>query len=123
MGKFALIALIGLFILGCRTIEGGKTIELPKLAEGIRERPPSVERLPEFRLEEVQVSPLFTHTISLNMRSVPLRDVLFVIARDAGLNLILESGVDPERPVTLVLERVKLKDALEALFFHRALFL
>ncbi len=116
MGKFALIALIGFFTIGCKTMEGGKTIELPKLAEGIRERPSVEEKIPDFKLEEMEVTPLSTLTISLHMRAVPLRDILFVIARDAGLNLVIENGVDPEAPVTLVLERVKLKEALEALF-------
>lgn len=55
--------------------------------------------------------------VSVNARQTPLRDILLVLCRDAGLNLIIEKDVDPNVPVTLVLSNVTLKDALDAVFF------
>ena len=53
---------------------------------------------PEFNpLEETQVS------ISVNNR--PLHDVLYVIARDAGLNLVIAPGISLENRVTISFEQ------------------
>lgn len=78
----------------------------------------------DFRVENPPINPLKMKKISINVRATPLRDVLLVIAKDAGLNLILEKDVDPNTPITLVMTNVTLQDALDAVisstdYFYR----
>ncbi len=72
-------------------------------------------KVPEFRISGGEVSPLERVMVSLNMRKAPLKEVLWAVCKEAGLNLVLERGVDPETPVTIILSKVKLKEALEAI--------
>lgn len=68
----------------------------------------------DFRVENPPINPLQLKRISINVRATPLRDVLYVIAKDAGLNLIFDKGVDTELPVTLIVNSVTLQDALDS---------
>lgn len=115
MGRtFPFAVALALVLLGCRGPQVRKEVRIPEVPQPPPQTVPSPP--PDFRVVEEDVSPLTTHRVSLNMRAAPLRDVLFVIARDSGLNLIMEKGVDPDVQITVVLERVTLKEALEAIF-------
>ncbi|OHE59714.1 MAG: hypothetical protein A2Z47_11980, partial [Thermodesulfovibrio sp. RBG_19FT_COMBO_42_12] len=77
----------------------------------------------EFDPVNEEVSPLKTKTITISARNTPLRDVLYAIAESAFLNLVIESGVDPETPVTLKLTDMKIQDVLDTVlesvdYFH-----
>lgn len=117
MGKVSPFALGVLLLLwGCKSAEIKREVRIPRIPEPVHTETREKEVLPDFRLVAEDISPLSTYTLSLNMRAVPLRDVLFVVCRDAGLNLVFEKGVNPDVPVTIVLERVTVGDALRAIF-------
>lgn len=122
MGRFGgMIVCLGLlFLLGCtepRVREVQRDSPLPLVTQlGSNYGQTDVKpKTPEFRLSTDDVSPLERVLVSLNMRKAPLREVLWAVCKEAGLNLIFERGVDPETPVTIILNRVKLKEALEAI--------
>ena len=56
--------------------------------------------IPEFIPVKEGSSPLRTKTVSITARNTPLRDVLYMVAETASLNLVLERDVEPELPVT-----------------------
>lgn len=123
MGKFRRIGVcLGIFIvvLGCteqRVKEVQNVPTIPQVSPlmpsyGQTEARP---KTPEFRLSTEDVSPLERILVSLNMRKAPLKEVLWAVCKEAGLNLIFNRGVDPEMPVTIILNKVKLKEALEAI--------
>ncbi len=87
-------------------------IDFPKKEEVVTKESPA-----DFRIATEDITPLKLKRVSVNARQTPLRDILLVLCRDAGLNLIIEKDVDPNVPVTLVLSNVTLKDALDAVFF------
>ncbi|RJQ56987.1 MAG: pilus (MSHA type) biogenesis protein MshL [Nitrospiraceae bacterium] len=68
--------------------------------------------IPEFAPAKEADSPLQTRTVSVSARNTPLRDVLFIIAETANLNLVMERGVDAELPVTMTLKNMSVGDAL-----------
>ena len=53
--------------------------------------------LPEF-------NPLEETPVSISVRNKPLHDVLYVIARNAGLNLVIEPEIDLDNTVTITFE-------------------
>ena len=68
--------------------------------------------VPEFVPLSEDLSPLKTRIVSISARSTPLKDVLFVVSEATRLNVIMDAGVNPELPVTLVLNNVSAEDAL-----------
>jgi len=62
------------------------------------------------------LSPLKTRIVDIAARKTPLRDVLHVIAEATSLNLVMESGVDPETEVNLTLKNVTAENALNTIF-------
>jgi len=115
IGKLLIFLSLFLFIFSCNGKNIKSEIQIPKV------EPPQKETLvqtqkpkPDFRIENEFINPLKIKKISINVRSTPLRDVLFIIAKDAGLNLILDKDVDPELPVTLIVRDVTLQDALDS---------
>ncbi|MBC8412846.1 MAG: pilus (MSHA type) biogenesis protein MshL [Nitrospira sp.] len=73
-------------------------------------------KVPEFVPVKEEVSPLKSKTVSVSARNTPLRDVLHSIAETANLNIVLESGADPELPLTMTFKDVFLEDALAIIF-------
>ncbi len=71
-----------------------------------------VPEIPEFRPVREESSPLNTKRITISARNTPLRDVLHTVAETAGLNIVMEKGVDPETPVTMTFRDVSIGDAL-----------
>ncbi len=63
-----------------------------------------------------ELSPLKEIRRDIVARNSPLRDILYIIADAGGLNLIIESGVNADTPVTTTLRNVTLYEALEAVF-------
>jgi len=65
---------------------------------------------PELPLEPVMPSfnPLDDVPVSITMRDQPLHDVLFIVARNAGLNLVIEPGISVDQNrVTISFEGAK----------------
>lgn len=115
-GKLLILLALFFFVLSCTSRNVKNDIQIPKI--DIPQKPSEAGESkvaePEFRVENPQIDPLQLKRISINVRATPLRDVLFVIAKDAGLNLILDKDVDPEIPITLIVRNVTLKDALDS---------
>lgn len=114
--KLLILFAMFFFVLSCHNKNVKNDIQIPKI-----DMPPKPSQTmeskgaePEFRVENPQINPLELKRISINVRATPLRDVLFVIAKDAGLNLILDRDVDPEIPITLIVRNVTLQDALDS---------
>lgn len=77
---------------------------------------PSIPDTPDFMPASEEITPLKTRIVTISARSTPLRDVLLVISKAAGLNLIIETGVNPDLPITISLKNVAADDALSAIF-------
>jgi len=77
--------------------------------EPVSALPPS----PLFRPVAEDISPLKRRLVSVSVRRAPFRDVVKVIADTAHLNMVMQKGVDPEMPVTITLNNVSIKDALD----------
>jgi MSHA type pilus biogenesis protein MshL len=60
-------------------------------------------------------NPLEEETIYITMRDKPLHDVLFVVARTAGLNLVIEPGISLDNRVTISFEAAKCSTVVETL--------
>lgn len=71
---------------------------------------------PDFAPVSEELSPLKTRLVSVEARGTPLRDVLYLVAKATGLNLVMEKGVDPEMQITLTLNSVSAEDALKTIF-------
>jgi len=88
-----------------------ETMDAAKARETDSPKPPELT-VPEFVPAKEASSPLQTRTVSVSARYTPLREVLFIIAETANLNLVLENGVDAELPVTMTLKNMSVGDAL-----------
>jgi MSHA biogenesis protein MshL len=60
--------------------------------------------------------PYETRIFSLSARSAPLQDVLMGLAKEAGLNLVFEKGVDPLLPVSVEINNLSLHKTLDLIF-------
>lgn len=78
--------------------------------------PSTVPPIPDYVTVTEDVSPLKTRVVDLSARNTPLGDVLHVIAEAASLNLVMESGVNPNMPITLTLKNISVEDALSVIF-------
>ncbi|MBI5663811.1 MAG: pilus (MSHA type) biogenesis protein MshL [Nitrospirae bacterium] len=72
--------------------------------------------IPEFVPVQEGLSPLQTRTVSIAARKTPLREVLYIIAETANLNLVMGRDVDPELPVTLTIKDITVDNALNIIF-------
>lgn len=115
-GKLLILFTLFFFVLSCNNKNVKNDVQIPKIDMPQKPSQPIESKMaePEFRVENPQINPLQLKRISINVRASPLRDVLFVIAKDAGLNLILDKDVDPEIPITLIVRNVTLQDALDS---------
>lgn len=59
------------------------------------------------------ISPLTGKTISLSAENANLRQVLYLISQNAGLNLIIDKDVDAATNITLTLDKAPTEDALD----------
>lgn len=114
--KLIFVALFLFNFIGCSSTQHSSKIQIPKLDIPKKEDQHNYTAAkvePELKIDIPQINPLELKRISLNLRASPLKDVLYVIARDAGLNLIIERDVDQDFPVTVILSNVTLQDALD----------
>lgn len=113
--KLLIFLSLFLFIFSCNSTNIKSEIQIPKIDLPKKETVVQTQKpKPDFRIENEVINPLKIKKISINIRNAPLRDVLFVIAKDAGLNLIFDKDVDPEIPITLIIRDVTLQDALDS---------
>lgn len=104
------------FLFSCDSKALKSDIQIPQIEMPKKEATSttSLSQNRDFRVENQPINPLQLKRISINVRATPLRDVLFVISKDAGLNLVLDKDIDPEIPVTLIVNNVTLQDALDS---------
>jgi MSHA type pilus biogenesis protein MshL len=113
--KLLIFLSLFLFIFSCNSTNIKSDIQIPKIDLPKKETVVQTQKpKPDYRIENEVINPLKIKKISINVRNAPLRDVLFVIAKDAGLNLIFDKDVDPEIPITLIIRDVTLQDALDS---------
>lgn len=72
--------------------------------------------IPEFVPVREGLSPLQTKTVSIAARNTPLREVLYIIAETANLNLIMGRDVNPDLPVTMTVKDISVDKALDIIF-------
>jgi MSHA biogenesis protein MshL len=88
--------------------------------ENIREMERQIEfRMPAPPVELAPIVPTFNPLdevpISITAKDQPLHEVLFVVARNAGLNLVIEPGISLENTVTISFEAAKSSTVVETL--------
>jgi MSHA type pilus biogenesis protein MshL len=76
----------------------------------------SAPEIPEFMPVQEGLSPLETKTVSIAARNTPLREVLYIVAETANLNLVMGRDVDPELPVTMTVKDISVDNALDIIF-------
>ncbi|MCX7823431.1 MAG: hypothetical protein N2260_08330 [Syntrophobacterales bacterium] len=116
--KYSLLAII-VASFGCSSMEGKKN-SLPRVTTyPSSENPTKQEQnifLPVFK----NLSPLDSKIVSISVVQEDYHNVLFYLAREAGLNLIIdkeaEQAIPPEkRLITLELQNFPLRQAIEAI--------
>ena len=76
---------------------------LGKIRENERKRFDSTPAKPAFKVEPElpEYNPLEESRISISVRDEPLHDVLFVVARNAGLNIVIDPDISLENSITI----------------------
>ncbi len=69
-------------------------------------------KTPEYKPVTEDLTPAKTRLVNIQARNSALGDILHVIAESAGLNLIINDGVQQDRAITISLKRVTADDAL-----------
>lgn len=116
---FYLLLLTSYFLLSCASTQ---PIKEPEDRSALIPKKPTIEtKIPEPEVPELipvkeNLTPLQTKVISISIRNSPLRDILYTIAETANLNLVMESGVDPELPLTMTLKNLTIEEALNIIF-------
>lgn len=77
--------------------------------------PPAPIRMPEDQPVSDDISPAKTRLVNIQARNSALGDILHVIADAAGLNLVINDGVQQDRAITITLKRVTADDALSTI--------
>ncbi len=67
---------------------------------------------PDYIPVNEELSPLKERIVSFSLKDASLRDVLYSIAKTVGLNLVIESGVNPDLPITVSLKNISASEAL-----------
>jgi len=114
--RLLIFIIIFLFVYACGSMEMKSEIKIPQVELPKKEEVVKKEAPPDFRIEKEDITPIKIKRVSVNARQTPMRDILLVLCKDAGLNLIIEKDVDPNTPITLVLSNVTLEDALNSVF-------
>ncbi len=86
----------------------------PFVQQNMKEMLPPLPALktPDYQPVSDDVTPAKTRLVNIQARNSALGDILHVIADTAGLNLIINNGVQQDRPITISLKRVTADDAL-----------
>jgi len=92
------------------TIPRSPTWKVPPAA------PPSEPSPPSFVSVTNEIVPLKTKIVNIVVRNSSLGDILHVIADASGLNLMIESDVPIDQPMTLSLKNISAEDAMKAIF-------
>lgn len=71
---------------------------------------------PDFTPVAEEILPLKTRIISISARNTPIKDVLYTVGENTGLNIVMETGVNPELPMTITLKEVAADEALDIIF-------
>jgi MSHA biogenesis protein MshL len=127
MGKtFSIIALffLALILTGCYTASPPTN---PKLLSDEARNASASEEIKKFNTERINISPapmvlpsvyqnispLSGKSISLASENANLRQVLYIISQNAGLNLVIDGDVDTNATITLTLNKASTQDALD----------
>ena len=79
----------------------------------LKKQPPfPALKTPDYQPVSDDVTPAKTRLVNIQARNSALGDILHVIAETAGLNLIINDGVQQDRSITITLKRVTADDAL-----------
>lgn len=113
--NFLIILLLAFSIISC--VSKQQTVLEPKKAEEIPE-PAQAVLLPAPPPPVLQASlrspdPLEGRYISINAVDAPLSAVLYMAASESGMNLAISSEIDINRPITLTLDKVPARTALD----------
>ncbi len=114
--KIILSVFLSILLVSCGGVENVRKEDLqsPPPAQDVAIAAPQVVPEPEPLREEI--SPLREIPLeNISARSEPLSNVLYLISQQAGLNLIIEDGVDPDTKITITLKDVTIEDALNAI--------
>lgn len=111
-----LIIACSILFSGCTAIKVNRKVLIPKKVKKVKLRQVPKLEVPDFAPVTEDLSPLKTRIVNISARSTPLRDVLHVIAEASALNLVMERGVDPDIPMTLILKNISVEDALATIF-------
>ena len=108
---------------GTNPLNTKKEVKIPEefrqaipVPQAVNQPPPAPPKAPDFVPVAEDVSPMKTRIVDITARKTPLRDVLYVVADAASLNLVMEKGVDPETEVNLTLKNVTAEFALNTIF-------
>lgn len=77
--------------------------------------PPPALVTPDYQPVSDDISPAKTRLVNIQARNSSLGDILHVIADAAGLNLVINDGVQQDRTITITLKRVTADDALSTI--------
>ena len=116
-----------LFLVSCATTKylNKQASDFPSRIEkksDLTAKEPSIEtkgaelKVSDYVPVNEDITPLQTKVVSISARNTPLRDVLYTIAEAVNLNLVMESGVKPDLPVTMTLNNMVVQDALNIIF-------
>jgi MSHA biogenesis protein MshL len=84
--------------------------EIKKFNDSKNSTPPPPMMLPSVYQN---ISPLSGKTISLSAENANLRQVLYLISQNSGLNLVIDGDVDTNATITLTLNKASTEDALD----------
>lgn len=70
---------------------------------------------PDYQPVSDDITPAKTRLVNIQARNSALGDILHVIADAAGLNLVINDGVQQDRAITITLKRVTADDALSTI--------
>ncbi len=93
-----------------------REIQIPPEAAAVPQAPAQPAPPPEFVEVRETPSPLKTKIVNLTARSTPLQDVMMMLTRTGGLNLLIDQDADLTIPVTMELRNVTVEEALEKVF-------
>ncbi|MDP3297015.1 MAG: pilus (MSHA type) biogenesis protein MshL [Thermodesulfovibrionia bacterium] len=110
-----------LFLISCATAKSAKETVHSSQSAVHKEEPSTETKGAELKVSDYvpvneDITPLQTKVVSISARNTPLRDVLYTIAEAVNLNLVMESGVKPDLPVTMTLNNMVVQDALNIIF-------
>jgi len=106
--------------VGCasqqKTMNSGESLIKDKIPRYDASSQPREYKTPDFVPVTEDIVPLKTKMINIVVRNSSLGDVLHVVAKASGLNLMIDNNVALDQPVTLSLRNVSADDALKTIF-------